>query len=373
MTEWRNVSLGTVLELKRGYDLPNASRRDGSVPVVSSSGPTGVHSEAKVAGPGVVTGRYGTLGAVFYITEDFWPLNTSLYVRDFKGNNPRYVAELLRTMNLGQYDGAAAIPGLNRNQLHTVSVRLPDLPAQEAIGKVAALFDELIENNRRRVQVLEEMARAIYREWFVKFRYPCHESVPFVDSPLGPIPEGWTTERVDSLLQLQRGFDLPAKDRTAGPIPVIGASGLQGGHDTAKANGPGVTTGRSGTVGVVTYVPDDFWPLNTALWVKEFRLATPKYAYFMLSDLDLRRSASGAAVPTLDRKVVHALPAVCPPSDLIVRWDSTVTPMFDAGIRLRRQYDSLAAVRDLLLPRLVTGQIDLSTPELDAVLEGAVA
>ncbi|OFT90877.1 restriction endonuclease subunit S [Brevibacterium sp. HMSC24B04] len=195
MSGWRDVTLGDVCELKRGYDLPNGSRKDGRIPVVSSSGPTGRHDEAKVSAPGVVTGRYGTLGQVFYLAEDFWPLNTSLYVRDFKGNDPRFVAVLLRSLDLARYDGAAAVPGLNRNHLHTLPVRVPDLPVQSVIAQVNRVFDDLIENNRRRVEVLEEMARAIYREWFVKFRFPGHEHAPMVDSALGPIPEGWEVNR----------------------------------------------------------------------------------------------------------------------------------------------------------------------------------
>ena len=90
MGDWRDTTLGEVCELKRGYDLPTSRREPGDVPIVSSSGITGFHSEAKVSGPGVVTGRYGTLGEVFYLDTDFWPLNTALYVRDFKGNEPRF-------------------------------------------------------------------------------------------------------------------------------------------------------------------------------------------------------------------------------------------------------------------------------------------
>lgn len=86
---WKHCVLGDLIELKRGYDLPSQSRKDGQFPIVSSSGITGYHAEPKVQGPGVVTGRYGTLGEVFYIEENFWPLNTSLYVRDFKGGGCR--------------------------------------------------------------------------------------------------------------------------------------------------------------------------------------------------------------------------------------------------------------------------------------------
>ena len=264
--------------------------------------------------------------------------------------------------------------GLPRDDFLGFEVVHPaDLDGQRKIAMVLGSIDDLIENNRRRVGVLEEMARAIYREWFVHFRFPGHETIPLVDSLLGPVPSGWTAGHVDDLMLLQRGFDLPTKDREAGPIPVMGASGVQGSHAVAKVQGPGVTTGRSGTVGVVAYVPVEFWPLNTSLWVKEFRLATPRFAYFLLGALDLKRSASGAAVPTLDRKVVHALPSVCPPAAVIEQWDLTVIPMFEAAQVLRSQSSSLFAIRGGLLPKLVTGQIDVSAVDLDGLLEGAVA
>ncbi|WP_193117368.1 restriction endonuclease subunit S [Brachybacterium tyrofermentans] len=281
---------------------------------------------------------------------------------------PELFHYLMNTVDFAATATGTALPYLTQSTLVRVPVRIPDRATQAMIGAVLRAIDDLIENSRRRIEVLEEMARAIYREWFVKFRYPGHEDAPMVESALGPIPEGWAVESVDSHVFLQRGFDLPTKDRAPGLVNVMGASGVQGTHDVAKAVGPGVTTGRSGTVGVVHYVPEDFWPLNTSLWVKEFRLATPRFAYFLLDDLDLRRSASGAAVPTLDRRVVHAMPAVCPPADLIAQWDEVVLPMFEEGVVLQRQSTSLVSVRDLLLPKLVAGQIDVSTLDLDAVV-----
>ena len=108
--EWKEATLGEVVELKRGYDLPERSRESGSVPVISSSGISGMHSEGKIKGPGVITGRYGTIGQVFWIEEDFWPLNTTLYVRDFKGNDPRFISYLLRTIDFQIYSDKGAVP-----------------------------------------------------------------------------------------------------------------------------------------------------------------------------------------------------------------------------------------------------------------------
>ncbi len=109
-TDWIETTLGEVLELKRGYDLPTQHRRPGHTPIVSSSGVNDTHSESRVAAPGVVTGRYGTIGKVFYIDQDFWPLNTTLYVCDFKGNHPRFISYLLKTIDYLAYSDKAAVP-----------------------------------------------------------------------------------------------------------------------------------------------------------------------------------------------------------------------------------------------------------------------
>ena len=116
MTAWRECELGEVIELKRGYDLPKQRRRAGAFPVVSSSGHTDFHLESKVRGPGVVTGRYGTLGRVYFVREDFWPLNTALYVRDFRGNDPRFISYFLSQLDFAAYSDKAAVPGLRRRR-----------------------------------------------------------------------------------------------------------------------------------------------------------------------------------------------------------------------------------------------------------------
>jgi type I restriction enzyme, S subunit len=141
---WRKLSLGEVITLQRGYDLPHRDRKDGTIPIISSSGSIDTHNEARATGPGVVTGRYGTIGEVFFIAEDFWPLNTTLFVKDFKGNNPLFISFLLRTIDYQSYSGKSGVPGVNRNDLHEISVSLPPLSEQKAIATTLNDIDALI-------------------------------------------------------------------------------------------------------------------------------------------------------------------------------------------------------------------------------------
>ncbi len=152
---WRQLLLGEVVTLQRGYDLPHKERKPGTVPIISSSGSIDTHNESRAAGPGVVTGRYGTIGEVFFVSEDFWPLNTTLFVKDFKGNDPLFISFLLHTINYHTYSGKSGVPGVNRNDLHEIGVSLPPLSEQRAIATtlsdvdaLTALLDQLIAKKR---------------------------------------------------------------------------------------------------------------------------------------------------------------------------------------------------------------------------------
>ncbi len=202
MNEWQKCILGDIVSLKRGYDLPKQKRAYGPYPIVSSSGISGFHKKSMVRGPGVVTGRYGTLGEVFYIRQNFWPLNTSLYVKDFKGNDAKFVSYFLRTLNFENQNGAGAVPGVNRNALHMLPVRKPKVAVQKKIAAVLSAYDDLIENNNRRIALLEKMAEEIYREWFVRLRFPGHEGVAFHKG----IPEGWEIVELGQLIDIKHGY-----------------------------------------------------------------------------------------------------------------------------------------------------------------------
>ena len=208
--KWQETTLGEVIELKRGYDLPKRERFPGAVPLVSSSGVTDYHAASKVAGPGVVTGRYGTLGEVFFVRDDFWPLNTTLYVRDFKSNDPRFISYFLKCIDFQPFSDKAAVPGLNRNHLHQAPIWFPDdVNEQRAIANILGTLDDKIELNRRMNETLEAMARALFKDWFVDFgptRAKMEGRDPYLAPELWDLfpdkldedgkPEGWETQSV---------------------------------------------------------------------------------------------------------------------------------------------------------------------------------
>ncbi|HQC98392.1 MAG TPA: restriction endonuclease subunit S, partial [Aquabacterium sp.] len=235
---------------------------------------------------------------------------------------------------------------------------------------------------------LESIAQALFKSWFVDFdpvRAKAEGREPegmdaataalfpaaFEESALGVIPKGWTVGSVEDLFVLQRGFDLPASARTDGAYTVLAAGGPHGTHHEFMVRGPGVTTGRSGVIGRVFYSHEAFWPLNTSLWVKEFKVATASFTHQFLQTMDLRRLNAGSAVPTLNRHHVHAQPTVIPPVSLV----SHFSAIADALLRRMRTNEihaaSLTEVRDTLLPRLISGKLRL--PEAQEQLEDVLA
>ena len=163
------VPLNEFITLQRGFDLPKGDRIDGEIPVVASTGVGGYHNEAKVEAPGVVIGRSGSIGGGQYITEDFWPLNTTLWVKDFKGHYPRYAYYLLRNIDFTNFNVGGAVPTLNRNHLSSVLVADIGYNNEKKIAKILGELDDKIELNRQTNQTLEHIAQAIFKCWFVDF------------------------------------------------------------------------------------------------------------------------------------------------------------------------------------------------------------
>lgn len=169
--EWEVKKLGDILTLQRGHDLPSQERKFGKVPIMGSSGITGYHDQYKAKGPGVIVGRSGnSMGQVSYIPEDYWPLNTSLYVTDFKGNCPEFIYYFLKQIDFDQFNSGSAQKSLNRNAVYPFEVKFPSsYKTQSTIASLLFSLEKKIEFNQKINQTLEQMAQALFKSWFVDF------------------------------------------------------------------------------------------------------------------------------------------------------------------------------------------------------------
>lgn len=249
--------------------------------------------------------------------------------------------------------GGTNVPHISGGQIKAFKFRMPSEREQAGIAGVLSAYDNLIENNRKRVALLEETARLLYREWFVHLRFPGREHVTVVDG----VPDGWQRVELGRVLTLKRGYDLPAGRRTPGTVPVVSSSGITGYHNQSKAIGPGVVTGRYGTLGEVYFVEDEYWPLNTALYVSDFKGHDPLFVFQMLKSLLRGVGTQKAAVPGVDRNVLHTMLVVWPPASLRNAFVGSIRDNQRQIQVLTAMNDKLAAARDLLLPRLMSGEI----------------
>ena len=223
---FKETRIGDVLTLQRGFDITKAEQTDGEIPIVSSSGTSSYHNHWKVAGPGIVIGRKGTLGTTHFLASNFWPHDTTLWVKDFKGNDPKFLYYFLQTLHLENFDTGSSNPTLNRNHVHKITVRFPALlETQQKIAAILSAYDDLIANNQRRITLLERMAEDIYREWFVRLRFPGHEGVPIKKG----VPQGWRAVRFVEICSFEKGknpsvlFNTP----TEGALPYLNVETLE--------------------------------------------------------------------------------------------------------------------------------------------------
>lgn len=390
---WQSVPLGSIAEFRNGlnYNKDNFGKGLKVVNVkdfqdklvaqfdgLDEINPEGIVKEECLLKDGDIifvrsNGNRELIGRSMLVKGISEPISHSAFsikVRlNFKDALPRFFAYVFRTdlirTELSNRGGGTNISNLNQDILGSLKVPIPPLPTQRKIAGILSAYDDLIENNTRRIAILEQMAQAIYREWFVEFRFPGHDGVKLVDSTLGKIPKGWELGRLDDLLVLQRGFDITRAEQSEGTYPVISSSGPKSSHREFKVKGPGVVIGRKGTLGTVFYVEEDHWPHDTTLWIKEYRRSTPLFSFFLLRSLNLAQYDSGASNPTLNRNHVHSLPMVLPPSKVIEQFEKMASPMFKQQRIHERRTTLLRTTRDLLLPKLISGELNVDDLDLE--------
>ena len=352
------------------------------MPILGSFGVTGWHDEAKFIGPGVTVGRSGaSFGVATYCETSYWPLNTALYVEDFKGNDPRFVYYVLDAIDFSSFNSGAAQPSLNRNYLGSISVWRPLVDVQQFIARQLGAFDDLIENNRQRIEILGEMARLLYREWFVHFRYPGHEDVEMVDSDLGPIPEEWICRSLFDLAEVGFGFSFKSnRFAESGSTRVVRIRDVpRNTTSTYTDEDPGeryeirdgdTLIGMDGDFHMCRWA-DGLAHLNQRVARLRSKGQLSQLHLHLALEQPIQRfnqTIIGTTVAHLGKRHLEEVFIAEPPQPVLAARNERFQPIFELELNLRKQIRLLQEARDLLLPRLVSGALDVS--ELGLELEG---
>ena len=341
--------LSEFIDFAYGKGLPARQRKEGRFPVYGSAGVVDFHETPLIKGPGIIIGRKGTIGAVHWSQEDFFPIDTTFYVV-LKGSiQLRYAYYLLKTLPLQKMNTDVAVPGLNRNNALRLKVSIPSFSQQDRITSILSTYDDLIENNRRRIQLLEQSAQLLYKEWFVHLRFPGHEHVTMTDG----VPEGWEKKPLGEIAPLNYGKALKKDDRIPGPFPVFGSSGIIGTHEKSLVSGSAIIVGRKGNVGNTYWSQDDFYPIDTVYFIEA------KYCSIHLYHalLNTQFINTDVAVPGLNRDFAHSRLLLVPDNKTLALFEQHAIEIYEQINRLTKYNQTLTQARDLILPRLMNGEV----------------
>ncbi len=365
---WRETTLGEITDLKRGFDLPKSQRLQGDVPVYSSSGITGSNSTAAVEGPCVITGRYGTIGEVFFSGGPCWPLNTALYSTEFNGNNPRFVYYLLQTIPWQGYTTASAVPGVNRNHVNLCPVKIPDRATQDAIVEVLDSIVDKIALNNRLNDYLEQCLLARYDHLFrgagtyngtisdigdvvggatpskKRPEYYCHEGIGWITpKDLSNTTNKFVAHGADDITRV--GFDsCSIKKLPAGT--VLFSSRAPIGYIAIASDE--VTTNQ----GFKSIVPHK--EIGTAF----------VYCFLVRNKDRIADAGSGTTFPEVSGKTMAGIELTLPNINLCAKFEEWASPLLEEQRHLEDENRQLEDLRDTLLPKLMSGEIDVSKVDL---------
>jgi type I restriction enzyme S subunit len=387
-------------------------RQPGPYPVFGSNGRVGFHVEPLVNGPGIIIGRKGTVGAVHFSKEPFWPIDTTFYVTEAEHRDLRFTYYLLCSLGLDRMNADSAVPGLNRNAAHARRILVPPLPEQRAIARILGALDDKIELNRRMNETLEAMAQALFKSWFVDFdpvvvnaikagnpipekfaaRAAHYRDNPdalglpedilrlfparFVDSELGPIPEGWEVKHLADAIEIHDSKRIPlnSRERAArqGPYPYYGATGVMDYVDDYLFDGIYVLVGEDGSVidekghPVTQYVWGQFWVNNHAHVLTGDGISN-EHLYLILRNTNIRAFVTGAVQPKISQKNLKVIPFVHSGENISRVFASQIAEYYRKIRSTNEESRTLADLRDTLLPKLISGE--LRVPDVEKILE----
>jgi type I restriction enzyme S subunit len=399
-SDWLNRTVGDLVTLQRGIDLPDAERGEGQIPIMGSFGVTGRHNKAACTGPGVTVGRSGaSVGVVSYIEKDYWPLNTCLYVRDFHGNNPRFAYYFLKTLDLARLNSGSAQPSLNRNFVHPVPITFPARREQDAIASILGALDDKIALNRRMNETLEAMARAIFKDWFVDFgptRVKMEDRAPYLAPEVWALfpdrldgegkPEGWKSETVLPQANWINGaayknmhFVEPALG-----LPVVKIAELKSGvtpqtkftntdlGDRYRIKDGEILFSWSGnpdtSIDTFIWTGGPAWLNQHIFAVRENGRRKLAYVYTMLKWLnpvfaELARNKQTTGLGHVTKEDLGRLQVVVPSPPIELEFDRIVGPILDRLRGTLFENRALAATHDALLPKLMSGEVRVKDAE----------
>jgi len=380
---------GELVSLNYGKSLVERTRSPGSVPVYGTNGRCGWNGQALREGPTVVLGRkgMGPLG-VEWCNGPFWVIDTAYYVTK---NRPdldlKFFYYLIKYIGLNHLKDGTSNPSLSRDTFSSQLLPLPTNREQQQIAGILGSLDDKIDLNRRMNETLEAMARAIFKSWFVDFdpvrakmegRQPVGIDAEtahlfpesFEESLLGLIPSGWRPCSWGDVITLEYGKSLRGYEKVQGDYTVFGTNGAIGRNDEALCQHPGIIVGRKGAYRGVHFHDEPFFVIDTAYYVEPKKPLELRWAYYQMLREDINGMDSGSAIPSTSRDQFYKVGLTYPPFPIQRRFVELLSPLWFRQRLSSQESFTLSAVRDVLLPKLLSGEIRVEHAE--RMIEGGM-
>lgn len=380
---FKTIDLGQILEFFNGKSIK--AKEFGEFPVYGSNGTIGWADEYKYINA-IILGRVGAYcGSVKYCPNKFWASDNTIVVKPKDQNTDiKFLYYLLHQYNLNRYAGGAAQPLLTQTTLKPIGIKVPPLPTQQKIASILSAYDDLIENNLRRIKLLEEMAQSLYREWFVHFRYPGHEHVPLVDSGhpnFGPIPQGWDVKRLGDIAEdVRRSVSVGSVDPET---PYVGLEHIPrksmalsewGKAEEVQSSKLAFQQGEILFGKIRPYFHKVCVAPVSGVCSTDAIVIVPKSSELFSLVLSVvfsedfitqaTQTSQGTKMPRANWNVLTQYPIVIPPEDVLNKFNELVLDLVQLQRDLIFKNRNLRQTRYLLLPRLISGQLDVSNLEV---------
>ena len=350
--ETTTYKLKDVLKIGNGKD--HSSLPDGEYPVLGSGGIMRYANRYLYDGESVLLPRKGTLNNIQYIKGKFWTVDTCYYtIINQDITHPYYLYRLLRTFDLSGLDSGASIPSMTSKTYYGIKVQLPPLPTQQKIASILSAYDNLIQNYKKQIEALQAAASELYKEWFVRFRFPGWQTAKFENG----IPEGWSIEKLTELVEIKYGKDHSKLDD--GNIPVYGSGGIMRYCNKALYDKETVLIPRKGSLNNIMYANNPLWTVDTMFYTVMLRKNIAKYLYYVLSKIDMESFNAGAALPSMTTEILSHFKIIVPDNEILESFDKKIALIFTQIDNLQQQITNLTQQRDLLLPRLMSGKLEV--------------
>lgn len=368
--EWREVKLGEIINLNYGKGLSATKRNPGNIPVYSSAGITGWHDKALIEKNGIIVGRKGTVGTVYYSETPFYCIDTAYYLtEDDTKEDLKYLYYLLNHLPLKKLNTDSAVPGLNRDNAYSQVFSLPPIQEQKSIAHILSTLDDKIEVNNQINKTLENMAQAIFKQWFVDFEFPNEDGEPYkssggemIESELGMIPKGWEVVKLNSVVDICYGKNLPTKNLLSDGYPVFGGNGQIGFYSEYLYEKSQVLIACRGAASgkVIISLPYSFVTNNSLVLEQNGTSVTHEYLKQFCLENEFYNYATGSAQPQITIANLANANILIPQRDLMNMFSLIRNSIDHEVLSLFNENNKLVAIRDALLPKLMSGEIRVS-------------